>query len=135
MIKGIPRQHNTSLPHEHTTLSEEQKASIVSVALRRMVMIKGNVYGLEDPAEPEAHVNCAAMTEKCRAVCCTYLFALTQEEVRTGKYLYNRENPYYMQRDADGYCPYLDRVTFRCSIHETRPLRCRKYACPEDVCG
>ena len=125
---------NRGLPlREASSLSGEEKSEIISVALRRMVMIDGNVYGLEDPAETDADIDCASMTEKCGAVCCTYAFALTQDEVRKGFYRYNREKAFYMARDADGYCPYLDRRTFRCSIHESRPLRCRKYACTRGV--
>ena len=118
-----------------TILTKDETARILSVALRRMVMIGGNVYGLEDAAEPDADVDCAARTENCKAVCCTYAFALTQDEVRTGFYRHNTERPFYMARDADGYCPYLDRDTFRCSIYESRPLRCRRYACKKEVAG
>ncbi len=109
--------------------SHEDREKILELALKRMVMIDGNVFGLEDNAEPEAFVDCASMTAQCQANCCTYVFALTQEEVKKGIYKYNTERPYYMARDEDGYCPYLDRLTFKCGIHENRPLRCRKYAC------
>jgi hypothetical protein len=117
-------------------LSEEERAKILETALYRMVMIDGMVYGLEDDTEPEAFVDCAAEIGSCRANCCTCVFALTQEEVKKGFFKYSAERPYYMARDADGYCPYLDRKTFQCSIHEKRPLRCRKYACsPGSVRG
>lgn len=122
-----------SSPSEVSPPSEEERSRILSVALSRMVMIEGNVYGLEDPAEQDADVDCASMTGSCRAECCSYVFALTQDEVRKGCYRYNREKPFYMARDPDGYCPYLDRSTFRCCIHESRPLRCRKYACTKGI--
>ena len=110
-------------------MSEDERARILETALERMVMIDNKVYGLEDETEPSADVDCKAKISSCKAICCTYVFALTQEEVRKGIYKYNPERPYYMAKDADGYCPYLDRTTFLCSIHEQRPLRCRKYAC------
>ena len=118
--------HNTpaGLP-----LAEEEREKILETALYRMVMIDGMVYGLEDDAEPETLVDCPAEIASCRANCCTSVFALTQEEVNRGFFKYSAERPYYMARDADGYCHYLDRKTFHCSIHEKRPLRCRKYAC------
>jgi|GEM_PF-1695776 len=109
--------------------SEEERDIILETALYRMVMIDRMVYGLEDDTEPEAFVDCAAEIASCRANCCTYVFALTQEEVKKGFFKYSAERPYYIARDADGYCPYLDRRTFKCDIHENRPLRCRKYAC------
>jgi len=111
------------------TRSEKEKAKILSIALKRMVMIRGEVYGLEDETEPDAEVDCAAVIESCQAVCCTYAFALTQEEVKKGLIKFNTERPYYIARDSDGYCPHLDRTSFRCNIHDERPLRCRKYSC------
>lgn len=109
--------------------SEEEKEKILSVALRNMVMIDGKVYGLEDDSEPEVVVDCLSKIASCRAVCCSYVFALTQEEVKKGLYRYNPSRLYYMAKDADGFCPYFDRSTFLCSIHEIRPRRCRKYTC------
>jgi Fe-S-cluster containining protein len=110
-------------------ISEAEKAKILEIALERMVMIAGKVYGLEDKSEPDAEVDCGARTKFCKAICCTYAFAITQEEVGKGLIRYNPERPFYIARDADGYCPHLDRVTFKCDIHDKRPLRCRKYAC------
>ena len=121
---NIPRNKPDSPP-----ITGEERSKILSVALERMVLINGNVYGLEDDSEPEAFVDCASKTASCRAYCCSYVFALTQEEAGKGIYKYNPERPYYMAKDADGYCPYLDRTTFMCGIHDKRPLRCRKYAC------
>ena len=108
---------------------DEEKEKILSVALRNLVMIDGKVYGLEDDSEPDTIVDCAPKISACRDSCCSYVFALTQEEVNKGFYKYNPDRPYYMAKDADGLCPYLDRTTFFCSIHDRRPLRCRKYSC------
>jgi hypothetical protein len=120
VLKNAPDAH---------PLSDEEWAKILETALYRMVMIDGMVYGLEDDTEPEGYVDCAVRTASCRANCCTYMFALTQEEVNRGFFKYSAERPYYIARGADGYCHYLDRKTLQCSIHEKRPLRCRKYAC------
>ncbi|MEW6052390.1 MAG: YkgJ family cysteine cluster protein [Nitrospirota bacterium] len=108
---------------------------ILSVAFRNMVMIDGKVYGLVDDSAPDAFVDCASKISSCRAGCCSYLFALTQEEVKKGIYKYNPDRPYYMAKDADGLCPYLDRATFFCSIHDRRPLTCRKYTCEHESAG
>jgi hypothetical protein len=113
--------------------SDEEKEKILFVALGNMVMLDGKVYGLEDDSEPDAFMDCASKISSCRAGCCSSVFALTQEEVKKGFYQYNPDRPYYMARDADGFCPYLDRPTFSCSIHDRRPLRCRKYTCELDV--
>ncbi|MFZ5905982.1 MAG: YkgJ family cysteine cluster protein [Nitrospirota bacterium] len=115
--------------HNHS----DKKEKILAAALRNMVMIDGKVYGLEDDSEPDAVVDCRSKVSLCRADCCTYVFALTQEEVKQGFYRYNPDRPYYLAKDPDGYCPYLDRMTFSCTIHERRPLRCRKYTCEHDT--
>jgi hypothetical protein len=109
--------------------SEEEKEKILSVVLKNIVMIDGKLYGLEDDSESEVFVDCLSKLSSCRAVCCSYEFALTQEEVKKGIYRYNPSRPYYMAKDADGFCSYLDRATFFCSIHKIRPRRCRKYTC------
>jgi Fe-S-cluster containining protein len=116
----------------HVSLSEEEREKIIEIALERMVMIDNKVYGLEDDTEPEAEVDCESKIKSCRAICCTYAFALTQEEAKQGIVKYNTERPFYIARETNGYCPHLDRATFRCSIHDKRPLRCRKYACRQD---
>jgi len=126
--KSVPGSKHD--PHDY----DEEKEKILSVALRNIVMIDGKVYGLEDDSEPEAFVDCASKISSCGAVCCSYVFALTQEEVKRGFYKYNPDRPYYMAKDADGFCSYLDRATFFCSIHDSRPLRCRKSTCEHDVC-
>jgi len=105
--KNVPR-NKPDVPH-----ASEERAKILETALRRMVMIDGMVYGLEDDTEPEVFVDCAARIASCQANCCTYVFALTQEEAKKGFYKYSPEKPYYMARDSDGYCPYLDRKTFQ----------------------
>jgi Fe-S-cluster containining protein len=109
--------------------SEEQKAHILEIAMERMVLINGAVYGLEDDSEPERQVYCAARIATCHARCCSLVFALTQDEARAGFVKYNPGRPYYIARDADGFCAHLDRITGKCSVHDRRPLRCRKYSC------
>ncbi len=121
----MPARSKSDLP----PLPDGERAKILSKALKMMVMIDGKVYGVEDESEPDAEVDCESKIEVCRAICCTYAFSLTQEEVKKGFIKYNAERPFYIARDADGYCPHLDRTTFQCSIHDKRPLRCRKYAC------
>lgn len=125
--KNVPGGNHIAREHD------EERERILSVALRNMVMIDGKVYGLEDDSEPDAFVDCVSKLSSCRAGCCSLVFALTQEEVKKGFYRYNSDRPYYMARDADGFCPYLDRATFFCSIHDRRPLRCRKYTCEHGV--
>lgn len=90
------------------------------------------VYGDEDEGVPDADVPCAQLTDRCRAKCCTFIFALTKDEAERGVVRSNPERPFFIARDADGYCPHLDRETLHCQVWNDRPLRCRRYSCACD---
>ncbi|KAF0178333.1 MAG: hypothetical protein FD164_2228 [Nitrospirae bacterium] len=117
------------LRHADSLLTEEERQRELAVARERMVMLNGCLYGLESDTEPDAFCDCLTKLDVCRALCCTYFFALTQEEVHRGIVAHNPERPYYIARDPDGYCPHFDRLTYICLIHDYRPLRCRRYKC------
>lgn len=134
MSKNVERDRSPAAHHAVSARSDEGKEKILSVALENLVMIDGKVYGIEDGSQPEISVDCLSKIRSCKAICCSFVFALTQEEVKKNFYKYNPFRPYYMAKDPDGFCPYLDRGTFLCSIHDRRPLRCRKYSCESDVC-
>lgn len=91
------------------------------------------IYGDEPEDAPDADVPCARYLDKCRARCCTLIFALTQDEVKLGVARFNPDRPYFIARDPDGYCPHLDRGTLACGIWQQRPLRCRRYDCRNDA--
>lgn len=86
----------------------------------------------ESDGSPETVVDCAAYVTHCRAVCCSYRFALTEGEVREGRILWDRERPYFIARSENGYCPHHDEETRRCRIWDHRPLRCRRYDCRKE---
>lgn len=130
VLKG--RAMNTEDDQELPDIPEEEKRRIVSALIKMMEMGMGAVYGDEDDGIPDADVDCGALMSRCRAKCCTLTFALTRDEVEAGNIRYNLRRPYFIARDEDGYCPHLDRSTFRCSIWERRPLRCRRYSCTDD---
>jgi len=117
---------------EHPDISEEAKAKILSLMQKMMETGICAVYGSEDEGLPAARVDCAANLKACGAICCTFQFALTKEEVRKGHIKHNPFRPFFIARDTDGYCPHLERGTLRCSVWSERPLRCRRYACKED---
>lgn len=82
---------------------------------------------------PAVLVDCAQRYTACRAACCTlYDVYLTEAEVRGGRYRWDLERPYRLERRADGSCTYLDAATRQCSIWETRPTVCRGYSCASD---
>lgn len=118
---------------DYQALAREEKIRIVSVLNKMLDMGMAAVYGDEAPDEPDADVPCQEALHQCRSKCCTCHFALTKDEVRKGIIEINPEKPFFIARDADGYCPHLDRDTLQCKIWDDRPLRCRRYDCREDA--
>lgn len=82
--------------------------------------------------QPDADVPCSQLMGQCKAKCCTFIFALTKEEVKKGLVKYNKDKPYFIARDMDGYCPHLNRDNLNCEVWNDRPLRCRRYDCRGD---
>jgi hypothetical protein len=117
---------------EWQAMSPEQRNKLLSIMEKMIDMGMAAVYGEEDQDVADADIDCAQCVSHCKAKCCTLIFALTKDEVAQGKIQYNKERPYFIARDEDGYCPHMDRKTFACMIWEDRPLRCRRYDCRDD---
>lgn len=118
---------------EETIISEEERAHLKKILEKLMELGVGAVYGDEDDEEEPIEYDHAGMIDVCRAICCSFIFALTKEEVEKGVIKWNPKRPYFIARDEkDGYCPHLDRKTLRCEIYGDRPLRCKKYDCRND---
>lgn len=79
-----------------------------------------------------AEVDCAGRLDKCGAICCRMLRALSEEEVAAGKLAWSVANPFLLPIESDGYCTHLDRTTLRCSLDGDRPEACRAYTCERD---
>jgi hypothetical protein len=91
----------------------------------------GCVHSAESEAdgEEETSVDCGDRVSVCRAVCCSFRFALTEAEVARGDIGWEKEKPYFIAQGDDGYCTHHDGETMNCRIWEKRPLRCRRYDC------
>ena len=117
---------------DYQAMTPEQRMKLLSVMEKMIDMGMAAVYGDEDEAVPDANVDCEQCIPYCQARCCTLIFALTKSEVKQGKVQYNKQRPYFIARDEDGYCPHLDRQTYGCEVWNDRPLRCRRYECHDD---
>ena len=123
-------------PHDKATdndqeISEEQRAYIRKMLEKLMELGIGAVYGNEEDGS-EVIIDHGESLPICRAICCSFIFALTKEEVQKGHIQWNRKRPYFIARDEDGFCHHLDRKTLACSIWDERPQRCRQYDCRQD---
>lgn len=114
---------------DYQALSQQEKLRIIRVMAKMMDMGMAAVYGDEDPHQPDADVPCEKVIDQCQAKCCTFIFALTKEEVKAGLVKTNPDKPYFIAREEDKYCPHLNRDNWQCSVWHNRPLRCRRYDC------
>jgi Fe-S-cluster containining protein len=118
----VSQEQNGDHPEEEIT--EEQREYIkkmIEKLMEKQILV---VYGDEDNDEERRKI--------CRSICCSFTFALTKKDLEKGIVQWNQKKPYFIARDADGYCLHLDRKTLRCTIWEDRPERCRKYDCRND---
>jgi hypothetical protein len=82
-----------------------------------------------DQAGPEPVVDCAARLPVCKAVCCRLRFALSVEEIESGRLKWELGRPYFNRHNAEGYC---HRWEGGCTIYAERPSPCRLYTCEHD---
>ncbi len=90
------------------------------------------VDGVEPGQDPYVPVNCAERIHICKAICCRLHFALSAEEVESGKTMWDLGQPYYIRQGSTGCCVHLDRSTNECGIYKNRPVICRAYSCATD---
>ncbi|UCF04990.1 MAG: YkgJ family cysteine cluster protein [bacterium] len=82
--------------------------------------------------ETNGNVDCEERIAVCHGRCCQFGFALSAEEVASGKIDWDPNWPFYIKRDKDGFCVHWDRKTGFCGIYEQRPEICRTYSCEKD---
>jgi len=73
--------------------------------------------------------SCEGNLNNCKAKCCKRPMLLTANEIMGGQLEWSIEMPFQVDRAEDGYCIYLDRETFLCTIHDRKPLSCIGYFC------
>lgn len=77
-------------------------------------------------------VNCEERLHICKAVCCKMDFALSTQEVESGKIKWDLGRPYFIRREKEGYCTHIAHQQKCCTIYNDRPLSCRSYSCAND---
>ena len=86
-----------------------------------------------DAPEADVEVDCAARLHICKAACCRLDFALSVEEVETGKVKWDLGRPYFIRRERNGCCSHLEPGSLGCRIYRDRPAVCRGYSCANDT--
>jgi hypothetical protein len=123
--------NDTGDGQDNLQISDQERQRIVSILNKMLEMGIGAIYGQEEEGLPDAVIDCRRRIQECRAACCTLTFALTRDEVLKGNIKHNREKPFFISRNTDGYCTHLDRSSMECTVWNDRPLRCRRYDCTE----
>lgn len=80
----------------------------------------------------KAHVDCDSCLSACKAMCCKLPFALSRQDVEEGIIRWEFGRPYMIAHDDDGYCVHLDRQTYKCTVHDHRPVPCQGFNCKEN---
>ena len=120
-------------------LQEEELANAADEVQKEMVE-KGELshagIGIRIDKPKEAldlvPVNCSERIHICKAICCKLNFALSVEEIESGKVKWDLGQPYFIRHEKHGYCSHLDLDKKCCSIYNDRPSVCKKYSCAND---
>ena len=119
--------------------TDEVAASVKNV--REEMLANGEIadvgVALRTDSQEEANrepvkVDCEARWHVCHGVCCKLDFALTYDEVESGKVKWDLGRPYFIRHEDDGLCTHSDRPTGRCGVYKDRPAICRNYSCAND---
>jgi Fe-S-cluster containining protein len=119
-----PEELMKAVQSARTEAAETGQLATVGVAIRIDGDDAGKLYAL---------VNCEHRLPVCKAVCCRLQFALSVEEIESGRMKWDLGRPYYNRRASDGYCHQIDREKLCCSVYWKRPSVCRKYSCAGDT--
>ncbi len=84
-------------------------------------------------AEDLPDIDCAERIPLCRAACCTFRWALSEQDVVEGIVQWDLTNPYVNRVAADGYCVHCDGASRDCTVYDARPTICRTYDCRNDT--
>lgn len=77
-------------------------------------------------------IDCESRLPLCQARCCSFVVALSRQDIEGGQLTWELEHPYRLARGRDGYCTHLGRDDARCQRYEHRPATCRAYSCRTD---
>lgn len=77
-------------------------------------------------------VNCEERMHICHAVCCKLVFALSAQEIESGKVRWDLGRPYTIRQEKDCYCSHINPESKKCSVYQQRPSPCKRYSCAAD---
>jgi len=88
-----------------------------------------------DPcAASTQHAETPAHCSRCDAVCCRLTVVVMPEDKIPSHLTEEREGLTVMARDEEGWCIALDGARMCCSIYDSRPAVCRRFAMDGPYC-
>lgn len=117
----------------------DERKKVVATRLVKKFAEKGMGAFFQEPEydkykfNKEAKVDCQSRIHLCKAACCRiFSFALSKQDVKEGIIKWDLGHPYMIAKDDDGYCKHLDRMSYQCTVRESRPVPCRAFDCRKD---
>lgn len=116
----------------------DERKRVVGQRLVEQLREQGTGVMLQDPDydkymfKDEVRIDCENRVHLCHAACCRLPFALSKQDIREGIVHWDLGKPYLIEQQRDGYCSHLERGTFRCGVHQHRPVPCRGFDCRRD---
>lgn len=85
-------------------------------------------------AVPETDgLDCASRLHLCKAVCCSFSFRLTVQDLDEGVLRWDYAEPYAIKQKPSGYCTHsCGDADGGCDVYHHRPTPCRQYDCRND---
>lgn len=118
----------------------EDEVKVRIAKIRKELIDRGQFAGpgtavrVEDTGkeiQPEEDVKCSQRNHICNSVCCRLDFALSIEEIESGKIKLDLGRPYFIRHENTGYCTHNSH-SGQCDIYVDRPTVCRRYNCAHD---
>lgn len=127
--KGIITREEMDLSRE--AVEDDVQNAYVEAGLGvKFAADAGDKY--DRPADELPEIDCADRIPLCKAACCTFRWALSEQDVVEGIVQWDLTNPYVNRVAADGYCVHCDSASKACGIYQNRPTICRTYDCRKD---
>ncbi len=118
---------------EMTTGQLEAARAVEYEHIRTQALVQiGEAVDKYSIQEPEG-LDCASRIHLCKAVCCTFDFRLSAQDLDEGVLRWNYGEPYSIKKSASGYCVHsCSDAGGGCDAYAHRPAPCRSYDCRDD---
>jgi len=115
-----------------TTKELDERIAVHRQALQQNPQVMLSKGPDKDNDDGVVIIDCASRLHLCRALCCTFRFYLSPQDLDEGIIRWDYGNPYWVRQQEGGYCVHCNLKDWSCNIHPHRPHPCRTYDCRKD---